>query len=65
MANYTVKLQRHGGQYRVTIPAELIEECGFEGVELVNLEKIRGFGILIEEYCGKRKEKRDLPEDQS
>ena len=62
---WVMKLMKSYGQYRVTIPRELIEEVGFEKVLLVRLEKICKGGILIDEYHGKSKEKRDLPEDQA
>lgn len=63
--NWVVKLTRHGGQYRITLPRELIFKCGFEEVEFVRITKNTGYTIKIEEYYGKRKEKRDIPEDRS
>jgi len=60
-----VKLQRHEGQYRVTIPRELILKADFEGVEFVRLGTGFHTGITIKEYHGKRKEKGDLPEGQA
>lgn len=63
--HYVVKLQRDRRQYRITIPLNLIEACGLEDVELVRLEEIVGQVIVIKEYHGKRKEKRDIPEDQA
>ncbi|MBA7495719.1 hypothetical protein ES702_06308 [subsurface metagenome] len=63
--HWVVKLQRHGDQYRITLPRELIVKCGFEAVEYVSLLKYGDVGVMIEEYHGKRKEKRDLPEDQA
>lgn len=63
--DWVVKLQKHGGQYRVTLPRELIIKAGFEEVELVRLEKWPVMGIMIQEYHGKGKEEGDLPEDKS
>lgn len=60
---WVVKLQRHGGQYRITIPRGLIEKVGFECAEIVILNAVVKGRIVIEEYYGKGKEKRDLPED--
>lgn len=65
MAHWVVKLQKHGGQYRVTLPRSLIKECKFEDVEYVSLLKYGNVGVMIEEYHGKGKEKGGLPEDQS
>jgi len=62
--DYILRLQRHGSQYRVTLPLNLIEACGLEGVELVRLSRYPGVGIMIEEYHGRKKEERDLPEGQ-
>lgn len=60
-----MKLSKSYGQYRVTIPRELIEELDFDEVLFVSIERgIKG-GILIEEYHGKRKEKRDIQKDQA
>lgn len=65
MSHWIVKLTRNRGQTRVTLPRLLIAEMGLEDVELVRLQKgIKG-GILIEEYHGQSKEKRDIPEDQA
>lgn len=60
-----VKLTKHLGQYRVTIPRELIERCGFKDVEFVRLDWFPKQTIVIQEYHGKDKEKRDVPEDQA
>lgn len=60
-----MKLSKSYGQYRVTIPRELIEELDFDEVLFVRLARgIKG-GILIEEYHGKGKEKRDIQKDQA
>jgi len=63
--HWVVKFKEHGGQYRVTIPGELVVKADFEGVEYVRLSKAPGGGIIMREYYGKRKEKGDFPEDRS
>lgn len=65
MGDWIVKLTRDRGQTRVTLPRLLIAEVGFDDVEVVRLRRgMRGM-IIIEEYHGKSKEKRDIPEDQA
>jgi len=61
--HWVVKLTSHGGQYRVTIPRELVEKARLEGVEYVKLYSVDEGAIIIGEYHGKRREKRDFPED--
>lgn len=65
MADYPVKLQRHGGQYRITLPRHLLAVAGLEDAEFLRLSHKLGGMIIIREYYGKRKEKRDVPEDQA
>lgn len=65
MAHWVVKLQRHGGQYRVTLPLNLIEACGFEDVEYVSLLKYGDVGVMIEEYHGKGKKEGTVPGDKA
>ena len=60
-----VKLTHHGGQYRITIPRELLAKVGLGGAEFVKLSMFDRRRIVIEEYYGKGKDKRDLPADQS
>lgn len=62
---WVMKLQRHGGQFRVTLPRELIVKAGFEDVEVIRLEMIVKGRIMIDEYYGKGKEERDIQEDKS
>lgn len=62
---YHVRLTKHGGQYRVTIPQELIKSLGYEDVEFIEMKDLGCTGILLREYYGKRKEKRDLPKNRS
>lgn len=60
-----MKLSKSYGQYRVTIPRELISEVGFDNALFVRLESGLGGLITIREYHGKGKEKRDVPENQA
>jgi len=60
-----MKLTKHYGQYRITLPREVIKKEGLEKVEYVMLSRFRGVGIVVEEYHGKSKERRDVPEDQT
>ena len=60
-----MKLTEHGGQYRITIPRKLVEAAGLKDAEVVYLYVWDGRVICVEEYYGKRQEKRDIPEDQS
>ena len=61
---YHVRLTKHTGQYRVTIPRELIKSLGYEDVEFVELKDLGCTGILLREYYGKRQGKRDIPKDK-
>lgn len=63
--NWIVKLQRHGGQFRITLPKELIVKADFEDVEVVSLGKHPVLGIIIREYNGKSKEKSGIQKDRS
>lgn len=65
MMEWVMKLSKSYGQYRVTIPRELIEDIDFDEVLFVRLRKCPGVGILIEEYHGKGKEKGGIQEDQT
>lgn len=62
---WVVKLQRHGGQFRVSLPRELIIKVGFEDVEVVTVENFAPNWILIKEYRGKGKEETGIQEDKS
>lgn len=59
-----VRLTKHTGQYRITLPKDLIEEAGFEGVQFVELKNMGSYGILIKEYYGKKNAKRDLQKNR-
>lgn len=65
MMEWIVKLTRHGGQYRITLPRELIVKAGLEDVKVVKLESVVAGGIVVRGYYGKWKEKRDIPEDKA
>ena len=63
MAYHLVKLNRHGKQYRITLPGELVERAGLVNAEILRLQWFAPNTILIEEYLGKGKEKGDLQKD--
>jgi len=65
MMKKVVKLQRHGDQYRIGLPRELVIKAGFEDVEIVMIERIVRGSILITEYHGKGKEKRGISKNRS
>lgn len=65
MMNWVVKLQRHGGQFRVTLPKELILKAGLEDVEVMSLKLVIPGIITLGEYFGKGKEKRGIQENRS
>ena len=63
--DWIVKLQSHGGQYRITLPRELLIKARLESEELVRLKTIYKETILIEKYDGKGKKERDISKDRS
>jgi len=63
--DWVVRLTECYGQYRVTLPRELIEKAGFEDVKFVELRMDQRGWIIIGEYRGKRKEKGDLPDNRA
>ena len=65
MFDWVVKLQRHGEQYRVTLPKKLVAFADLDDAEYLRLESGISGGIIIKEYHGKGKEKGDVPENQA
>lgn len=63
--DWIVKLQEHGGQYRITLPRELLKKAELENEELIRLETYNQGEILIERYYGKGKKERDISENRS
>ena len=63
--DWIVKLQSHGGQYRITLPRELLVEAKLENEELVRLESFIEGEILIERYYGKGEKEREIQETKS
>ena len=61
--DWVVRLTKHGGQYRITLPRGLLSDAGLEDVEFVKLSRAVRGRIIIEEYYGQSKEKRDLQKD--
>ena len=65
MLSRVVKLTKHYGQYRVTLPRELVERAWLKDVEYVKLYTVSPGRIVIEEYHGKGKEKGDLQKNKT
>jgi len=58
MAIWIQKITPSGGQYRVTIPKDLVKLAGLETARVVEITKIRKGVIKIEEYHGKKSDQR-------
>jgi len=54
MAIWIQKIGPYFGQYRVTIPKDLIKIAGLDKARLVEITQIRKGVIKIEEYHGKK-----------
>lgn len=48
------KIYKQGGQYRVTLPKNLVKELGFEKARIVEISKTSDGSIKIKEYHGKK-----------
>jgi len=48
------KLYKQGGQYRVTLPHNLVKELGLQKARVVEISKIEDGSIKIKEYHGKK-----------
>jgi antitoxin component of MazEF toxin-antitoxin module len=51
------KIYNQGGQFRVTLPHNLVKELGFEKVRVVEITKLGKSAIKIEEYHAKKRSK--------
>ena len=58
MAIWIQKITPSGGQYRVTIPKDLVKLAGLETARVVEITQIRKGVIKIEEYHGKKSDQR-------
>ena len=58
MAIWIQKITPSGGQYRVTIPKDLIKIAGLDKAPVVEISQIRKGVIKIEEYHGKKSDKK-------
>jgi len=56
MAIWIQKITHTRGQYRVTIPKDLVKITGLDKARLVEITQIRKGVIKIEEYHGKKRE---------
>lgn len=65
MPKHIAKLNKFGGQYRLTIPRLLVEECGWHDVEFVILYPLQSGSIEIGRFVDgeslKAKDARDRP----
>ncbi|GAF78171.1 unnamed protein product [marine sediment metagenome] len=55
------KIYKQGGQYRVTLPKNLMKELGFEKVRVVEISKRSDGSINIKEYHAKKRAKNRVP----
>jgi len=58
MTIWIQKITPSGGQYRVTIPKDLVKLAGLETARVVEITQIRKGVIKIEEYHGKKSDQR-------
>lgn len=58
MAIFIQKMSESGGQYRVTLPKQLLKEAGLEEARVVEIWVTEGSIIHMREYHGKRARKR-------
>jgi len=58
MTIWIQKITPSGGQYRVTIPKDLVKLAGLETAKVVEITQIRKGVIKIEEYHGKKSDQR-------
>ena len=56
MAIWIQKIGPSGGQYRVTIPKDLVKLAGLDKARLIEITQMRKGVIKIEEYHGKKRE---------
>ena len=52
------KISDSGGQYRITLPKDLIKELGFEKTRVVTIEKVGKESFLVRRYSEKNARKR-------
>ena len=58
MPIFIQKISSSGGQYRVTLPKDLIKELGFEKTRVVTIEKVGKESFLVRRYNEKNARKR-------
>ena len=58
MPIFIQKISSSGGQYRVTLPKDLIKELGFEKTRVVTIESVGKESFLVRAYHGKNIRKR-------
>jgi len=50
MPKFIAKLSKFGGQYRITLPRGLVDECKWHGVEFIILSRITDDEIKIRRF---------------
>lgn len=61
MACFIHKITKDRGQYRVTLPKEIVEEIGIDKARAVEIWSTEESVIHIMEYCGKQKGPNRVP----
>jgi antitoxin component of MazEF toxin-antitoxin module len=54
MAIWIQKITEWGGQYRVTLPKDLVKIAGLDKARVVEVSQVKKGVIKIEEYHGKK-----------
>lgn len=57
MAIWIQKITEWGGQFRVTLPKDLVKIAGLDKARVVEVSKVKKGVIKIEEYHGKKANK--------
>ena len=61
MAIFIQKIGPSGGQYRVTLPKQLLKQAGLEKARVVEMWVTEGNMIIIKEYNAKTKARKRVP----
>jgi len=59
-----VKVTHSSGQTRITIPKRIAEETGLDKAYMVEIEQGWDKTIIVKEWDGSKKRKRDIQENQ-
>jgi len=64
MAIWIQKITPSGGQYRVTIPKDLVKLAGLDKARVVEIWETEGHIIHLREYHGKKDNEKRVPRDR-